>query len=254
MGQGSDPKERFSSRVADYVKYRPGYPEEIVGVLREAIALSPDHVVADIGSGTGLSARRFVSNGNVVFGVEPNEAMRHAAEEIIGRDGRFRSVDGAAEATALDDASVDVVVAAQAFHWFDRDAVRREWTRILRPGGWVVLIWNERRLDATPFLRAYEHVLVEYSTDYEAVRHENVTQDAIRAFLPRDYSRHALDNEQVFDFEGLRGRLLSSSYAPPAGHPRHEPMLAALRRIFDEHCTDGRAVIEYDTVIHCGRF
>ena len=97
-------------------------------------------------------------------------------------------------------------------------------------------------------------MLVEYSTDYESIRHENVTQDVIRAFMPRGYSRHALGNEQAFDFDGLRGRLLSSSYAPAAGDPRHEPMIAALRGIFDVHCTDGRAVIEYDTVVHCGRF
>lgn len=250
----SDPRSRFSNRVADYVKYRPGYPRGVVTVLERATGLGPDHIVADIGSGTGISAKLFVENGNRVIGVEPNEAMRLAAEEILGSSGRFESRDGSAEATRLPDASVDLVVAAQAFHWFDREAVGREWTRILRPDGWVALVWNERRTDSSPFLRAYEKLLIEYSTDYEKVRHENVTQEIIQEFLPRDYSRHALDNEQVFDFDGLKGRLLSSSYAPAAGHPRHEPMLEALHAIFLEHCPGGRAVIEYDTVVHCGRF
>lgn len=254
MSGMSDPRERFSSRVADYVKYRPGYPREVIDVLRDTIGLEPSAVVGDIGSGTGLSARLFLENGNTVFAVEPNEEMRRAAEDSIGGSARLVSVDGSAEATGLDEQSVDVVVAAQAFHWFDREAVRREWMRILRPAGWVVLIWNERRTDTTPFLRAYEDLLLRYSIDYESVRHENVTQEVIRDFIPRGYARHALYNEQQFDYDGLKGRLMSSSYVPPPGHPGHEPMLAALRRVFDEHSSHGRAVIEYDTVVHAGRF
>jgi len=250
----TDPKDRFSNRVSDYVKYRPGYPHGVLTLLREVIGLEQHLVIADIGSGTGLSAQLLLDNGNVVFGVEPNAEMRGAAEALLGRSGRFRSVDGSAEVTGLPDRSVDVVLAAQAFHWFDQESVGREWQRILRPEGWVVLIWNERRLEATPFLRAYEQLLVEYSTDYSLIRHENVTQDVIRKFIPRDYSRHALDNVQEFDFEGLKGRLLSSSYAPAHGHPRHEPMIKALRSVFDEHCPEGKAIIEYDTVVHAGRF
>lgn len=248
-----DPTTRFSNRVADYVKYRPGYPQAVLTVLRSVIGLETSHVVADVGSGTGLSARLFLENGNQVFGVEPNGPMRQAAEETLGCSDRFRSVDGSAEATELAAESIDVVVAAQAFHWFDRDAVRKEWSRILRPEGWVVLLWNERRLDASPFLRAYEQLLVEHSTDYAAIRHENVTADLIRAFLPRDYSRHVVDNEQVFDLEGLKGRLLSSSYVPASGDPRHPAMIADLREIFDAHCSSGRVIIEYDTAIHTGR-
>ena len=156
MSQPPDPTSRFSDRVANYVKYRPGYPREIVPEREMAIGLSPGNIVADIGSGTGFSARLFLENGNRVLGVEPNEPMRLAAEELLAEYSRFESVPGTAEATGLGDSSADLVVAAQAFHWFDRDAVRREWERILRPEGWVVLLWNERRLDATPFLRAYE--------------------------------------------------------------------------------------------------
>jgi SAM-dependent methyltransferase len=254
MSGKSDPRERFSSRVVDYVRYRPGYPRGVIRVLRDVIGLGSQAVVADIGSGTGLSARLFLDNGNAVFGVEPNAEMRRAAEESSGDDTRFVSIDGSAEKTGLADGSVDVVVAAQAFHWFDREAVRLEWARILRDAGWVVLMWNERRTDATPFLRAYEELLLRYSIDYEAVRHENVTRDLIRDFIPRGYALNTVYNEQVFDLDGLEGRLRSSSYVPAPGHPGHEPMLEALRRAFEEHCPDGRAVIEYDTVIHTGRF
>lgn len=254
MSGGSDSKSRFSNRVANYVKYRPGYPPEVLDVLRRSIKLGESDVVVDIGSGTGLSAKLFLENGNHVYAVEPNDAMQLAAVESLGRNERFHPIAGSAEATGLASASADVIVAAQAFHWFDQDEVRREWSRILRASGWVVLIWNERRLDATPFLRAYEKLLVDFSADYTAVRHENVTQELIRAFLPREYSSEKVYNEQRFDFDGLKGRLLSSSYAPAQGHPQHEPMLAELRRVFDEHCgDDGRVVIAYDTAIHWGR-
>lgn len=248
-----DPTTRFSSRVANYVKYRPGYPTEVIDILRDAIGLGDGRIVADIGSGTGLSAKLFLESGCRVCGVEPNEPMRKAAEELLGDEPAFVSVAGTAEATTLEDASIDVIVAAQAFHWFDRDSVRREFSRILRPEGWVVLMWNERRLESTPFLAAFERLLLEYAVDYGLIRHENVTDDVIRAFLPNNYSRHAVYNEQVFDFDGLRGRTLSASYMPGPGHPGHEPMLEALRALFDRHQSEGRVVMEYDTVVHFGR-
>lgn len=249
----SDVKERFSNRVEDYVRYRPSYPPDVLEELERAIGLSTREVIADIGAGTGLSARLFLDHGNVVIGVEPNEPMRQAAARLLGSYDRFRAVDGSAEATGLPDESVNLVVAAQAFHWFDREAIRPEWKRILKPDGWVVLIWNERKLDSTPFLRAYEALLIEYGTDYTSVRHENVTEELIRSFMPRDYARHVVRNDQKLDFAGLKGRLLSSSYAPAPGHPNHEPMIDSLAHIFEEFCPDGHAVIEYDTVIHCGR-
>jgi SAM-dependent methyltransferase len=249
----ADATTRFSDRVANYVRYRPGYPAEVLDVLRAETGLAPGHVVADVGSGTGISAKLFLDAGHPVFAVEPNAEMRAAAEAMLGGDPRFRRVDGTASATTLPDASVDYVVAAQAFHWFDPAAVVPEWRRILRAGGWMVLLWNTRQTDSTPFLRAYEALLHEHGTDYASVNHENVTEDALRAVLGEGYARHAVPNVQVFDFEGLKGRLLSSSYAPNVDHPGHAPMLAALRRIFDEHQQDGRVRFEYDTEIYLGR-
>jgi SAM-dependent methyltransferase len=248
-----DAATRFSDRVADYVRYRPRYPAAVLDVLRAGTGLAPGHAVADVGSGTGISAALFLHAGNPVFAVEPNADMRAAAESLLGGDARFRSIDGSAEATTLPDASVDYVVAAQAFHWFDGPRVRAEWLRILRPGGWMVLLWNARKTDTTPFLRAYEALLREHGTDYAAINHENVTQEAIGAVLGDGCQRHGVPNEQVFDWEGVKGRLLSSSYAPNQGHPGHAPMLEALGRIFCEHAKDGRVRVEYDTQIYFGQ-
>ena len=244
---------RFSDRVRNYVLYRPGYPPAVLDVLRAEAGLAPGQEIADVGSGTGISARLFLDAGHPVHAVEPNAEMRAAAEGLLGADPRFHSVAGTAEATTLPDASVDLVVAAQAFHWFDPAAVRRDWRRILRPGGWMVLLWNARKTDTTPFLRDYEALLHAHGTDYAAVNHENVTAESIGAVLGEGFGRRDVPNEQVFDLEGLTGRLLSSSYAPAEGHPGHAPMMQALERLFRTHAQDGRVRFEYDTQIYWGR-
>lgn len=246
----SDPTRRFSDRVADYVRYRPGYPEEVVEALAREAGLAPGSAVADVGSGTGISAALFLRFGCTVFGVEPNREMRLAAERQLASFPRFRSVDGTAEATGLPDASVDLVVAAQAFHWFHPEPTRREFARVLRPGGRVALLWNTRLTDASPFLRAYEDLLHRFGTDYGQVDHRRVDAAALREFFGGDFRSLSFPNEQRFDLAGAKGRLLSSSYAPPPGHPDHEPMLRELERIFAEHQEDGRVRFEYDTELH----
>lgn len=250
----SNATSRFSDRVRNYVLYRPGYPPEVMDVVRAETGLAPGRAVADVGSGTGISARLFLDAGHTVFAVEPNPEMRAAAEAELGAHPRFHSVNGTAEATTLPDASVDLVVAAQAFHWFRPERVAGEWRRVLRPGGRMVLLWNTRKTDTTPFLRAYEALLREHGTDYASVSHENVSEDAIAAVLGPGFGRRVVPNRQVFDFDGLRGRLLSSSYAPNQGHPGHGPMMQALERIFREHQQDGRVVFEYDTEIYFNSF
>lgn len=249
----ADATRRFSDRVRDYVRYRPGYPPAVLEVLRAETGLQPRHAVADAGSGTGISAKLFLDAGCTVHAVEPNAEMRAAAEAWLGGDPRFHSVDGTAEATGLGDASVDFVVAAQAFHWFHADAAGREWRRILRPGGWRVLLWNARRTDTTPFLREYEALLHAHGTDYAAVNHENVPPERIAAVLGEGFGRRDVLNAQVFGLEGLKGRLMSSSYAPNAGHPGHAPMMEAVERLFRDHAVDGRVRIDYDTQVYWGR-
>jgi SAM-dependent methyltransferase len=250
----TDVTQRFSSRVDNYIKYRPGYPNEIIETLRSECGLNSDSIIADIGSGTGILAEMFLKNGNEVYGVEPNREMREAGERLLkGRPG-FHSVAARAEETALDDHSVDFITAGQSFHWFDREKCRVEFVRILKPRGRIALIWNERAANTTPFLVAYEQLLKEYSTDYERIDHRRINEDVIRDFFgPGRFSLKRFKNAQVFDYEGVKGRLLSSSYAPEAGHPNYEPMLAELERIFQAYQDEGKVVFEYVTQMYYGQ-
>src|ERR1700756_4899998 len=145
----ADAKQRFSNRVADYVRYRPGYPSALIELLRGECGLRADHVVADVGSGTGILAKLFLDNGNRVFGVEPNEEMRQAGENFFSGYKNFSSVHVFWEPTTLPAGSVDFITAAQAFHWFEPVATRREFLAILKPHGWVVVMWNDRRISET---------------------------------------------------------------------------------------------------------
>lgn len=249
----SAPEQRFSDRVENYVRYRPSYPQEIIPLLQREAGLIPQNVIADVGSGTGISAELFLRVGNAVYAVEPNREMREAAERLLAHFPNFHSVSTSAQATTLAEHSVDFIVAAQAFHWFNTPETRAEFTRILKPGGHIVLIWNERRLDSTPFLQAFEQLLLKFGTDYTKVRHENVNTAALYTFFSGPYDTHTFAYEQRFDFEGLKGRLLSCSYAPAEGQPRHDEMIAELRRIFEVYQESGQVCFEYDTRLHLGR-
>lgn len=244
---------RFGDRVADYLRSRPGYPAELLDVLVRHCGFGPSSVVADVGAGTGLLTRLFLDAGNPVFAVEPNREMRTAFEAAYPQSSTLTSVDGRAEATTLPDASIDLVAAAQAFHWFDRPLARAEFARILEPGGWVALIWNDRRLDATPFLRGYEDLLIRLCPEYLRVVHRNVGQQALSAFFaPCAFEQVVLDNRQVFDWDGLVSRHLSSSFVPNNG-PERDLNLSALRSLFDATAVGGKVEFEYDTRIHLGR-
>lgn len=246
-----DSTQRFSSRVADYVRYRPSYPPEVIQTLERECDLTRDSVIADIASGTGIFTKLIVQHGNSVSGVEPNPDMRNAGAEFLKEYRKFTSVNGTAEATTLPNASVDFVTAAQAGHWFDIPQARKEFARILKPGGWLVLVWNERRIDLTPFLRDYEQLLLKYGTDYEQVRHEHTVVGEF--FKPHPFQEQTFEIKQEFDYEGAQGRLLSSSYAPGQGHPNYSAMLRELRRIFDRHQQDGKVAFDYITRLYYGQ-
>jgi SAM-dependent methyltransferase len=249
----SDPTRRFSDRAADYERYRPGYPPALIAFLRERRALRDGGSVADVGSGTGISSALFLDADCDVYAIEPNDAMRDVAERNLGADPRFHSVAARAEATTLDDASIDLVAAGTAFHWFDRDATRREFARILRGDGFVALFWNVRSLDS-PFMRDYEKLLRVHCDGYANVNARERADDAsLRAFFGRDVAKATFANPQPLDFDALRGRLMSSSYSPREGDPRHEATIAALRALFDAHADNGRVAMLYDTDVHLGR-
>lgn len=245
--------DRFTSRVETYAKYRPGYPFEIVDLLKRECGLTPASIVADIGSGTGKLAELFLKNGNLVFGIEPNASMRSVAEQIFKDQMNFRSIDGSAESTTLPASSVDVITAGQAFHWFDPVKTRNEWVRILKPGGWAVLIWNERELQTTPFLHDYEQLMLQFGTDYKEVRHENAEAGIERFFAPDEFVLRSFPNKQVFDYDGLNGRVRSSSYTPEPDHPNFDPMMRQLKTIFDKHQESGYVNFDYETRVFYGR-
>jgi SAM-dependent methyltransferase len=249
----SDSTQRFTSRVDDYVKYRPRYPAAVLDVLRGRIGLGTDWQVADIGSGTGISAELFLSSGNRVFAVEPNEAMRGAAERLLGANVNFKNINGTAEGTTLANLSIDLIVAAQAFHWFNIDAFRAESLRILKPGSWALLMWNDRQTTGSAFLDDYENLLAEFGTDYKQIQHRNLGPSHMRQYFGGDCELMEIPTAQQFDFTGLRGRLTSSSYVPQESAPKFDAMIAALRALFDRHAVNGKVVMTYQTQLHIGR-
>lgn len=247
-----DPVTRFSNRAENYAKYRPGYPAEVIAILKSECGLTERSSVADVGSGTGILSEVFLRNGNTVFAVEPNAPMRLFAERDLQKFPKFVSIEATAEATALKPASVDFIIAGQAFHWFEREKAKREFRRILKPGGWVVLLWNERRIDSSPFLRDYENLLLRYGTDYEKVRHENVASEIAEFYAPETFKLETVDNIQHFDFESLKGRTCSASYTPEPGDPNFRPMISRLEEIFNARKRNGVVDFEYDTRIYYG--
>jgi SAM-dependent methyltransferase len=249
-----DPTGRFTDRVQDYARHRPSYPKELIDLLRDELGLRPGHVVADVGSGTGILTEMLLANGNRVRAVEPNRAMAEEAVRRLGANSLFRDVDGRAEATGLETGEVDLIVAGQAFHWFDAARSRDEFRRILKPEGGVALVWNIRRLDGTPFLRDYEAFLRRWGTDYNEVSSRYRDEGSLDIlFGPAGYRTRRFDYRQTFDLAALRGRLLSSSYTPAAGDPRRERMLMALAELFEAHRREGRVAFEYDTWVYYGR-
>lgn len=248
-----DPTNRFTSRATDYVRYRPRYPQAIVETLRTETGLLPHHVIADIGSGTGFSAEMFLQNGNPVFGVEPNAAMRAAGEALLSPYPHFTSMAGTAEATTLPDNSVDYVIAGQALHWFDLPRAHAEFARILRPPGWVALFWNTHRPDLSPFMDAYEALLHVASFDYAQVTREHVTEHDLGAlFANGRFTCRTFPYAQRFDFDGLVGRTFSSSYAPPANDPRAAELKRALRDLFARFEQAGAVQYDYMTELYFG--
>lgn len=247
---------RFSNRVDDYVRYRPSYPREVVEFLSRELSLFEGASVADVGSGTGIFSQLLLDAGYRVLAVEPNEPMRRAAERLIGSLSGFNSVAASAEHTTLPESSVSLVTAAQAFHWFDVPEVRREFGRILQPGGAVALLWNDRREDSTAFASEYQALIDTYNIDLDKVDHRRITRDeasSIEALYGADgFSERLFDNAQVLDFDGLRGRIASSSYMPPPGAPRYDDMIAELRTLFEAHAVDGSVRIDYVTRLYHG--
>ena len=248
-----DPTRRFSKRVQNYLKYRPGYPPAIMTLLESECGLLSESVIAEPGFGTGLLTELFLRNGNRVFGIEPNAEMRVAGETALTSYSKFSSINATAEATTLPNSSVDLIVAGQAFHWFNRESAQTEFSRILKTGGWVVLIWNGFRVESSPLMAAYQELVLRHGTDYQEVSRELDHGNLASFFAPGSCRLAHFNFQQAFDYQGFEGRLLSSSFVPEPNHPNYEPMLRDLRAIFDAYEKDGKVAFEYETEVFYGQ-
>jgi ubiquinone/menaquinone biosynthesis C-methylase UbiE len=246
-------QSRFSDRVQNYVKYRPHYPEQIIPFLlsQNELIFTPFSIVADIGSGTGILTELFLKAGTQVYGIEPNDDMRTAGELYLSKYKQFHSIKGTAEATTLPEKSIDLIVVGQAFHWFNKILCKKEFNRILKADGNVVLIWNTRKLKGVPFFEAYEDFLIKYGTDYIKIKEKANEFDD---FFPNNkFKAMHFPNFQDFDLEGLTGRLLSSSYIPLKGKPNYENMINELYQIFNKFQQNNRVRFEYDCEVYYGK-
>ena len=253
MRPAADSTERFTDRAGDYAAARPGYPAAIAATLIDALQLPPGALLADIGSGTGLSCEPFLRAGLAVIGVEPNDAMRAEGDRQLAGFARFRSVAGTAEATTLPDASVDLVIAAQAFHWFDIGAARAEALRILKAPPRAALLWNDRVSTGSAFAEGYEQLLLDFGIDYAKIRHRHAHEESVAAFFgDREFRVASFPNPTVLDWPTLVARLNSASYVPKPEQPNHAPMLERLRQLFDAAQAGGRVTMDYVTRVFHG--
>lgn len=246
----TDPTQRFSSRAEHYVRHRLGYPTVLVDFLKDTCNLAPDHVVADVGCGTGLLAKLFLKNGNLVYGIEPNPEMRAAAERALRGYDRFRSVDARGECTILPDRSIDFVTVGRTFHWLEPEAALSEFARILRPEGWAVIVWVARKTSSA-FMAAYDGLLLTYALDRQEINHR---RRRLRRFLTdRAFQSQVFDDRRAITLESLEGQTLSYSSSPGRGHPLFAPMLDSLRALFEEHQRDGHVALEHELTVHYKR-
>jgi ubiquinone/menaquinone biosynthesis C-methylase UbiE len=248
-----DSTSRFSNRVENYVKYRPGYPTEVLDHLQKDGQLTPTSLIADIGSGTGIFTKLLLDRGYTMYAVEPNKEMREEAERQLADYPGFHSVNGTADAITLPGKSIDLIVCAQAFHWFNTPETKAEFKRVLSPQGKAALIWNNRDIEADDFAIAYDQLLKQQNGDYERINHQNLTQaDFTNFYREGKYQLTNFPNLQVFNFEQLEGRAFSSSYLPAQGSEAGKALSILLKEIFDRYQTNGTVLFRYDTEVYLG--
>lgn len=249
-----DSTQRFSNRVEDYHRHRPGYPDDIIHILHNEGALPAFAIVADVGSGTGKLTQLFFKHVDKIYGVEPNHDMRRQAEKNFVDIAQFISVNGTAESTTLPSASIDLVCVGQAFHWFDREKCRGEFRRILRPNGWTALIWNYRNVEEDEVQQHYEHILKTNIPNYKQLDHKTMTDDKIKNFFrSKKVTKFVLPHSQYFDLPSLNGRVLSSSYVPKPPDPVAQRILEQVAHFFQQYQQSGRIKFVYKTTLYLGQ-
>jgi len=248
-----DHTTRFTGKAEAYDRHRERYPvAEVLTQLREWCRLQPQWTIADVGAGTGMLAEVFLENGNRVIAIEPNKEMRVACERMKVRWPRLEVTNATAEATGLPDASVDMVAAGRAFHWFDTIPALTEFHRVLKPGGWVALVSAGRAHVQTEQALAFEQLLVERGTDHTYARSTYRIHDKLEdLFL--DLHKAEIAGEQRFDWETLQGFTQSLSVSPRPGAPGFEAFEEALRRHFDQFAQQGVLTMQTTCWISSGR-
>ncbi len=248
-----DAKTRFTGRASDYAGNRPRYPAELINRLTAMIGLRRDWIIVDMGCGTGISSEPFLHAGCRVIGVEPNPDMRRQALDALGGQERFRIVEGSAEESGLPSRCADLYVAGQALHWFDLEAASAEARRLLKPPHRAVLMWNDRRSDASLFMGAY----CAFTTDEcpkraETRRGERGPEAFDRFFGGRTWTELSIRHSRDLSWEGLLGGFHSCSYAPPRDSPEAHRLTPLLRAIFDQYARGGLVRMEYELKAYVG--
>ena len=253
MGQIS-PINRFSKRVENYLISRPAYPEDLYAYIQKHTKIETTSKIVDVGSGTGLLSQLFLNQGHKIWAIEPNLEMRLAGEKYYKTNARFISYEGSAENIPLPGEFANLIIAGQAFHWFDSSAFLTESKRVLIPGGHVALVWNEWFSELSPFLKEYEALLQEFGTDYKQVSRQNekVLENIHLFFASHDIDERKFINDQSFSFIGLKSRLLSSSYVPLETNPKFQAMINKLKTIFEAHKDNGIIKFDYITRLYLG--
>jgi SAM-dependent methyltransferase len=250
---GADPTQRFGTRAQSYARARPGYPQSLVRDLARELALAPAATVVDVGCGTGLSSLPFLREGFRVIGIEPNAPMRAHAQELAHSHANFEVREGRAEGTGLAGASADLLIAAQAFHWFEIAPARAEALRILKPPTRAALIWNDRRKEGSDFARGYEALLCRYCADYVELRHQHEREDRVAQFFGHaSWRRLTLEHATPLDFATLVERLDSASYVPARDDPKHPRLIEELRTLFETCSSGGVVAMQFETRILYG--
>lgn len=245
--------ELFTPTVTDYVKYRPSYPKEVLKTLIDECHLTKNSVIADVGSGTGLLSKLFLDYGSQVYGVEPNEAMRKAAEIYLISNPNFKSINGTAEETSLKNDTIDLITVGTAFHWFDPDKTKAEFKRILKSRGFVLLVWNVRNIEQSDFLKDYEKIILEYCPSYSRSNPDNFDITVVeRFFSPHKMKECSFPNTQQFDWDGIKGRLASTSYSLRPGDTNYDEMVEKLKSIYEKHQKNNYIEYLYDTKMYFG--
>ena len=234
-------EERFSGKAEIYKKFRPSYPKELFDYLYSQAGFRKESVIADIGAGTGIFTRLLLERGSTVYAVEPNGDMRGTAEQDLAEYKKLKLIDAPAEKTGLADASVDFITVAQAFHWFDRDLFKSECQRILKPGGKVVLVWNERDYESEIVKKDYD-IRKKYAADNKGIgRYGGFRHDYLNFFADGIYEYKTFNNDLQFDKESFTGRNLSASYAPreEKDPEKYQGLVRELGEFFDEYSVNG---------------